>query len=292
MQIPQFSVIIPAYNRRDLTSRAIQSVLDQNFKSFEIILVDDASIESFDDLVLSFSDLRLRLIRLNVNVGGAEARNIGIRNSRGLYVAFLDSDDYWEIDKLSICHDVISESLNKPYVVIHSTFIKKNKNKILTKNLSADDVFQFSSFLEYIVCAGGILQTSALVVESELIKSVEFDSSLKRHQDLDLYIKLNNFFRNSIFINKPLSTWDISHEKSSISRESHVENSLSWIKNKKSIIGNRIYYSYVLIFVYSRNKSSFFGPDFKVVIEGIKNSDIRLIDFIKHTFIKYIRMSL
>ena len=90
---PKVSVIIPTYNRADLLPRAVNSVLAQTYDDCEIIIVDDCSPDNTQDVIASFTDPRVRSIRHEVNRGAATARNTGIENARGEYIAFLDDDD-------------------------------------------------------------------------------------------------------------------------------------------------------------------------------------------------------
>lgn len=100
--MPKVSVIIPTYNRNRFLRRAIESVLQQHYADFELIVVDDASITPVQDIVRCFDDPRIRLIRHETNKGEAEARNTGIVNSTGRYIAFLDDDDEWLAEKLAL----------------------------------------------------------------------------------------------------------------------------------------------------------------------------------------------
>ncbi|WP_035257699.1 glycosyltransferase family 2 protein [Desulfatirhabdium butyrativorans] len=100
--MPKVSVIIPTYNRNRFLRRAIESVLQQRYADFELIVVDDASSEPVQDIVRCFDDPRIRLIRHETNKGEAEARNTGILNASGEYIAFLDDDDEWLADKLAL----------------------------------------------------------------------------------------------------------------------------------------------------------------------------------------------
>lgn len=91
--MPLFSVVIPTYNRRERLARALRSVLAQRFEDFEIVVVDDGSTDGTAESLPELGG-RLRLLR-QANRGPASARNLGVRESRGDYVAFLDSDDCW-----------------------------------------------------------------------------------------------------------------------------------------------------------------------------------------------------
>ena len=98
--MPKVSVIIPTYNRAHLVGRAIQSVLDQTYRDFELIIVDDASTDNTEEAIRHFEDKRIVYIRHERNKGAPAARNTGIRAARGEYVAFQDSDDEWLPEKL------------------------------------------------------------------------------------------------------------------------------------------------------------------------------------------------
>ncbi|MEO6216349.1 MAG: glycosyltransferase family A protein [Sphingomonas sp.] len=90
---PLFSVVIPSYNRPHLVVRAASSVLRQTFPCFELIIVNDGSLRSYAGVLDELNDPRARLVDSSENKGAASARNVGIRRSRGKYIAFLDDDD-------------------------------------------------------------------------------------------------------------------------------------------------------------------------------------------------------
>lgn len=94
------SVVIPLYNKCDSIGRAIQSVLDQTFKDFEIIIIDDGSTDGSANIAQSFADERIRVFKQK-NAGVAAARNRGIDTANGEFIALLDADDEWKHDFLS-----------------------------------------------------------------------------------------------------------------------------------------------------------------------------------------------
>jgi glycosyltransferase involved in cell wall biosynthesis len=99
--MPQVSVIIPLYNKGKYIARALDSVYAQTFEYFEVIVVDDGSTDDGPDIVRKYDDPRLRLIQ-QANAGPGAARNRGVRESTGPWVAFLDADEEWLMDFLRI----------------------------------------------------------------------------------------------------------------------------------------------------------------------------------------------
>ena len=96
------SIITPSYNSSKFIEECINSVINQSFIDWEMIIVDDYSTDNSRDLILKFAkeDNRINPIFLDENVGAAAARNIAIREAKGKYIAFLDSDDIWKSEKL------------------------------------------------------------------------------------------------------------------------------------------------------------------------------------------------
>lgn len=100
MEMEKISVVIPTYNRSALIERAVKSVAQQTYENLEIIVVDDGSEDDTEAVVNSIKDNRIRYIKLPVNSGAANARNMGVEYATGSLVAFQDSDDYWKPQKL------------------------------------------------------------------------------------------------------------------------------------------------------------------------------------------------
>ena len=98
--MPLVSVIIPTRNRARFLAGAVKSVLEQSYNDFEIIVVDDCSSDDTTALMESFRGSGIRYFRHDRRLGGASARNTGIHQSTGEYIAFLDDDDEWYPEKL------------------------------------------------------------------------------------------------------------------------------------------------------------------------------------------------
>ena len=108
--MPQVSVIIPTHNRAETVRAAITSVLSQSFQDFEIIVVDDASVDHTASVVQGFDDPRIRYLRNAANKGEGGSRNKGLLNAQGDFIAFLDDDDEWLPEKLKLQVDLLERS--------------------------------------------------------------------------------------------------------------------------------------------------------------------------------------
>ena len=97
---PMVSVVLPVFNGELSIGRAVQSVLAQTMSDLELVVVDDGSADRTSSVVSRYSEPRLKLVKLANNSGTSAARNAGISLARGEYIAFLDSDDEWQPDKL------------------------------------------------------------------------------------------------------------------------------------------------------------------------------------------------
>ena len=94
------SIIMPSYNTGKYIAEAIQSVINQTYKYWELIIVDDCSSDNTDEIVTSFTEPRIKFFKNKINSGAAVSRNRALREAKGRWIAFLDSDDLWRIDKL------------------------------------------------------------------------------------------------------------------------------------------------------------------------------------------------
>jgi len=109
MKKPKFSVIMPVYNDEKYVGKAIESVLQQTYRSFELIIVDDGSTDGTPDVLAEFEgNPKVKIIRQE-NGGTAVARNTGLRYARGEYIAFLDSDDFYTPDRLEVINRYIEK---------------------------------------------------------------------------------------------------------------------------------------------------------------------------------------
>jgi glycosyltransferase involved in cell wall biosynthesis len=184
---PVVSVVIPSYNRAKSLPGSVASVLGQTFRDFEVIVVDDGSTDDTSVDEISAIDPRVRLIRHEVNRGAAAARNTGIREAKGKYVAFLDSDDYWLPKKLEVQvkhlesgHGNLFASCTRHFV----TFSKDSRTWCRLLNYQRDIRKQLLQF------GCDLSPGSTLVVRREIFDSVGyFDENLRRYEDWDWLLR-------------------------------------------------------------------------------------------------------
>ena len=135
---PTVSVIIPTYNRAHLIDRSIQSVLNQTYQDFELIVVDDRSTDNTEDIIRQFreKDKRIKYIKHDKNKGGSAARNTRIKNSVGKYIVFQDSDDEWFPEKLEKQMKIF-ETASLEVGVVYTGFwrIKDNKKTYIPTDI-------------------------------------------------------------------------------------------------------------------------------------------------------------
>lgn len=133
---PFFSIIVPAYNRAHMIGHTIESVLRQTFADWELIIVDDGSKDSTKGVVESYPDKRIRYIYQD-NAERSAARNNGIKNSKGKYITFVDSDDYFLPLRLEMLHVEIAKA-GEPKALFY-TDITFDKRGIFTNKIAGDN---------------------------------------------------------------------------------------------------------------------------------------------------------
>jgi len=198
MEKNKVSVIIPTYNDADVLSRAIESVLNQTYKNLELIVVNDASEDNTEEVVESYkkNDSRVKYFEHEENKGGSGARNTGIKNSSGEFIAFLDSDDEWLPKKLERQISLLKQQGDEwggiycdAKVINHDSENIFSFSKGSTSNKFPRDggkELMKSVFLRKIHSCG-----STLVIKKEIAKKINgFDESFHRHQELEFLIRI------------------------------------------------------------------------------------------------------
>ena len=183
------SVIIPTFNRGNIISNSIKSVLNQTYQNFEIIVVDDGSTDNTKEEINKIRNNKIRYLKLKKNTGGSNARNIGIKYSHGQYISFQDSDDIFYPDKLEKqIKNIINENSDLDFckikVIINSTY-----NYFIPNVLQENSIFGGNIF-EELLSGGNFISTQAILVRKKFIEKYLFDPNMPRLQDYDMILRM------------------------------------------------------------------------------------------------------
>ena len=181
------SIIMPVYNREKTIRRAVDSVLKQTYANFELIIVDDGSADDSVKIVEQYSDSRIKLIRLESNQGANAARNIGIKNASGEYIAFQDSDDEWYHNKLEMQMAKFKTKCDAvfcPYILVDGTSRKMY-------GFEYDNSYSMNDQLKETLKKYNVIGTPTLILKKKTLEDVGlFDETLPRLQDYELVLRI------------------------------------------------------------------------------------------------------
>jgi len=213
---PLVSCIIPTYNRANFVERAIQSVLNQTYKNIEVIVVDDGSEDNTKEVVLSIKDERIKYIRLHRNFGAAFARNVGIANANGDFIAFLDDDDYFLPEKIEKQVELMLKD-SSVGVCYTEVYHEVEDGKLIYKISPRVRGKIYEVFLA--PPRDAFLQLPTILVRKDLLyrNNLRFDESKKVAEDTKFMIELSKI-SNFDFIPLPLCVIDRRKDTSGASR--------------------------------------------------------------------------
>lgn len=193
---PFFSVIIPVYNKEKYVARAIESVLKQTFSKFELIIVCDPSTDNSNAEVEKFNDPRIKIFYRDIpGPGGYAARNLGIKNSKGQWITFLDADDFYFKEHLQYMFDLHMEYPDVLFLTCAKQGVKhgklfldsfsKNTNKKV-KCLDAKD------FIKYCLENKNPVNTNSATISKNWTTDTKWfpDGLVERSGDLYLWVKI------------------------------------------------------------------------------------------------------
>lgn len=256
---PLFSVIIPCYNVENYIARTINSVLEQTFNDFEIILVNDGSVDNTGKILDEYlkKDTRIKVIHQK-NRGVSEARNTGIREAKGEYIYFLDGDDYVSTSYFEDMSKIILK--NNLEIIISPYYIEKNNKKFLLISNIKEKYYNRDFILKNLftrkICKAAI-GTSLIKKEIIVKNNIFFNEKLSYSEDYHFIIRIFFKAKNFYYTNKPYFTY-VQREGSAINSKLNLkrldtlkalidlENNLN-IENKN--LKNYFYLFYAINFI-------------------------------------------
>ena len=222
------SVIIPYHKKRNTVKETLTSVVNQSYENLEVLIIyDDTNLNDFEFLQKTADlDKRIKIIKNKTKLGAGFSRNIGIEKSNGKYIAFLDADDTWSLDKLQ---SQISFMRQNNYKISHTSYYIVDKNKKIIGQRRAQDFLSINDILKS--CDIGL---STVVLEKNVITDhkIKFPK-LKTKEDFVFWLML--FKKNYKFhaLDRYLTNW------------TDLENSLSSSTIQKLKDGFRVYNQYM-----------------------------------------------
>ena len=204
-EIPFFSVVIPLYNKEKYIKKTLQGIINQTFRNFEIIIIDDGSTDSSCNIVESINDTRIHLTHQG-NGGPSKARNTGIRLAKGKYIAFLDADDEWLPDKLQKQHELLN---NNPEI-FWACAAYKVIGGINEKNMTYSQPGVIKDAIDAI-SNGLSIWTSTVVVNKDVFKNERllFNNNINRSEDIEVWYKLACLYPKIGYIKEQVAVYNI-----------------------------------------------------------------------------------
>ena len=187
--MPEIAVIIPTYNRAEVLSRALRSVLQSDMQDLEVVVVDDASTDATASVIEALGDSRVRYELLPFKSNGNVARNRGIELTRSPIVAFLDSDDAFEPGRVERLTRFFAEHPDLDGVVDGFSVVAGDRSG---KANVEPTVVTGSRLADLLICHAVPLTCSSIVLRRSALDSIDgFDETLVRQQDRDLLLRLS-----------------------------------------------------------------------------------------------------
>lgn len=202
------SVIIPAFNSEKTIARAIDSVLAQTYKDYEIIVVDDGSTDNTAEIVRGY-DNRINYI-YQQNAGHAAARNSAIKVANGRWVAFLDADDQWLPQKLQLQIELLDKNKNLKWCCCNRYQSDGNRKNTFGNEKKITEALQDKDYFENYFSAAPKgncpIVTTCLIISKNIFEQLgTFDSSYTRGEDLDMWWRIAHHFPQIGYIAQPLA---------------------------------------------------------------------------------------
>lgn len=196
------SVVMPAYNCENYIAKAIDSVLEQNV-NLELIIINDCSKDNVDDVVNKYlDDPRIKYIHNKENLGVARTRNKGVYMAEGIYVAFLDSDDWWAPDKL----EKQLKALDETDAVMCATA----RELMTAAGESTGRIIEVPKRVSYKkLLYGNIINCSSVLIEQKIMKKydMKWDDA---HEDYITWLSILRDYGDAVLINEPLLKYRLS----------------------------------------------------------------------------------
>ena len=225
------SIIIPVYNSSKHIEECINSVINQTYKNLEIIIVNDKSIDNSLSIINSFKDKRIKIINLKENSGVSTSRNKGVEVSTGELICFLDSDDYWNKEKIEKQVKFIK---NKAFIYSDYEYLKKGKRK----RVKVPKTITYKQALKNTT----IFTSTVMFNMKYLNKEDIYMPNIKRGQDSSTWWKVLKKVNIAYGMNEVLSIYRIEGKSLSSNKIRALKRTWNILKLEDINFFKRIYY--------------------------------------------------
>ena len=237
-----FSIVIPTYNRKDIIGKCINSVLTQTYKNFEVLIIDNGSNDQTKQYIKnSFNDKRLKYIYQEGSGTPASPRNKGIENAKYEWICFLDSDDYWDKNKLLLTSNEIHKNNNIDVLCHNEKIYYSNKNKF-GKTMTYGPYE--NNFYVKMLMYGNRISTSATTIRKSFLQdhNLRFNESknLITVEDFDLWLRLARAGAYFKFIKKVLGYYVVNNENLIGNKEIYLQSIGNLFNNHKRFLKENI----------------------------------------------------
>ena len=218
---PLISVIIPTYNHANFLGKALESVIQQTYNNWEAIVVDNQSTDETNQIINKYSDPRIQYFKISNNGIIAKSRNLGINNSKGEWIAFLDSDDWWTKDKLEVCLENIDDKVDFVYHQLEIVYDKSNsylKKKNIGRQLKKPIL---NNLLTSEIDQGNAIGNSSVMLRKDMLSRIGGISENKKmvaSEDFNTWLRIAQITDKFNFIKKKLGYYLV-HSESSQKRD-------------------------------------------------------------------------
>ncbi|MGB9696179.1 MAG: glycosyltransferase family 2 protein [Ignavibacteria bacterium] len=197
--MPKISIIMPVYNIEKYLAKAIEGILSQTFKDFELIIIDDASTDNTVKIINGFDDNRIILVRNSVHQGLVAQLNSGLKLAKAEFIARMDGDDLHHSERLSIQYNILKSSSNIDIVGSNIIYIDENDNPIIEKSLP-----EHHSDIEFMMPFIPSVIHGSILVRKSVLDSVNGYDSAHSCEDIDLFLRLLKKGHKFYNVQKPL----------------------------------------------------------------------------------------
>jgi len=256
--MPEISVIVTTYNRELLLTKTVNAILNQTFKDFELIIVDNFSNYNFFKHIESFNDKRILPFQNHNNGIIAVNRNFGIKKAQGTFIAFCDDDDVWTSNKLFSCNKIINQEIDFVY---HDMQIFTNNSLILRRVLRGRHL-KSPVLIDLLVNGNYIIYTSVVIRKEILIQTKGFNESkdMIATEDYNAWLKVSEITEKFYYLPKTLGGYLV-HD-SGLSRKDiskNIENATLEFIGKLDHVQLKKYYSGIK---YTEGRFKYLAEDF------------------------------